>query len=138
MGMLGVAGRVALTKTGTSGPDVTPNAVNWADVTSGNQATTSMQQFTGINQTITLSISWTASGGGQFFYSKNTTNTYDTGTQVSLTSSPTSLTISNGDYLGFRLNWVSTDNDVRNVTVTNTSDGNATLDTFRLEAFFDI
>jgi len=134
----GIASKIGtLTKKG-SAADVTPNAVNWADVTEGNLATTTMQQFTGINQTITLSISWTESGGGVFYYSKNTTNTYNTGTQVSLTSSPTSLTISNGDYLGFRVNWVFGDSDVRNVTVTNTSDGNATLDTFRIEAFFDI
>jgi len=113
-------------------PDVTPNAVNWADVSDVGTATTTMQQFTGINQTITIAVDWGLDG--DFYYSKNTTNSYDAATQVQIITSPQSITISNGDYLGFRLVQDGRLDNYNNVEVKNSSDGNATLDTFIIEA----
>lgn len=116
------------------GVDVTPNAINWADVNTEFTAITTMQQITGISQNITLTVSWTGQEtGGGFYYNINSTNTYNSSSEIALTSSPTSITISNGQYLGFRLVTVSVQR-TRAVTVTNSSDGNAAIDTFTLTA----
>jgi hypothetical protein len=88
-----------------------------------------MLQITGIDQTITLTISWTGSGG-TFQYSNNSVATFNA-TGV-LTTSPTNITITNNRYLGFRLSNSPRGNQSRSVTVTNASDGNAVLDTFTL------
>ena len=113
------------------GVDVTPNAVDWANVGSLTTtiATTSMQQITGISQSITLRISWTTSGGTVTLgYSLNSTNTYSQ--TASLTSSPTDITVSNNQWLGFRSSYVSgAGNVLTTFTITNVSDNNTTLDT---------
>ena len=111
--------------------DVTPNAVDWANVGSltTTLATTSMQQITGISQSITLRISWTTSGGTVTLgYSLNSTNTYSQ--TASLTSSPTDITVSNNQWLGFQSSYVSGAGTVPTTfTITNVSDNNTTLDT---------
>lgn len=115
------------------GVDVTPNAVNWVDTGSSatSQATTSMLQITGINQNITIRISWTSTGAGTFQYSLKSTNVFGTAT-ANLTSSPTDITVSPDQYLGFRLNNAISGTQTRSVTVTNVTDNNTTLDTFTL------
>ena len=67
---------VALMRFGSSVPDSTPDAVNWADIsyTSPGPGSNSNQTVAGINQTIT--VYWTdssgfAAAGGTIKYSKN-------------------------------------------------------------------
>ena len=111
--------------------DVTPNAINWTDVGGVNNTyrDTSMQQITGISQSITLRISWTTSGGTVTLgYSLNSTNTYSE--TALLTSSPTNITVSNNQWLGFRSEYASGAGAVPTTfTITNVSDNNTTLDT---------
>lgn len=111
--------------------DVTPNAVDWANVGNANVTvvTTSMQQITGISQSITLRISWTkGSGNINLGYSLNSTNTYSQ--TALLTSSPTDITVSNNQWLGFRSEFLGGASSVgATITVTNVSDNNTTLDT---------
>ena len=116
------------------GADVTPNAVNWINTGDGSitQATTSMLQITGISQSITIRISWTSTGsGGTFEYSLQSTNVFGTAT-ATLSSSPTDITVSPNQYLGFRLTAALLGTQTRSVTITNVSDSNTTLDTFVL------
>ena len=139
-GLLSATGLGSIRNLGVvAAEDVTPNAVNWADDNTGNEATTTMQQITGISQDITLTVSWTGQEtGGAFYYNINSTNTYNIGSHISLTSSPTSITISNNQYLGFRLYYTAGGTKTRAVTVTNSSDGGAAIDTFTLTTFYDI
>ena len=113
-------------------PDVTPNPVNWNDTSSaGTEATTNIQQITGINVPINLTISWTGSLGN-FYVSVNDTNSYG-GTVYFLNVSPYTISVSPDKYIGFRLNAVGLQNSLtRSVTVTNASDSNTTLDTFTM------
>lgn len=61
-------------------------------------------------------------------YSLNSTNTYSQ--TASLTSSPTDITVSNNQWLGFRSSYVSGASTVPTTfTITNVSDNNTTLDT---------
>lgn len=95
MGMLGVAGRVALVKTRTSSADTIPNAVNWTDVsqiTPPFSIDTNSQTISGINTTIELDITFDFNDGA-FYYIKNTD------APVSFESP---FTVVNGDTLKFR------------------------------------
>lgn len=77
------------------GSDVTPNAVNWDDVSSSAppyQVDTNSQTISGINTAIELDITFDFNDGG-FYYIKNTDDPV-------LFSSP--FTVVNGDTLKFR------------------------------------
>ena len=127
-GLLSIQGLSSFRNLGVS--DVTPDAVNWPDaITFSTTTTTSMLQITGITDSITLEISWTGSATNTFAYSINSTAVYSQ--TAILTTSPTNITISNGQYLGFRLSGSIA--ATRTVTVKNVSDNNTVLDTFYIQ-----
>ena len=117
---------------GGGGGDVTPNAVNWANVVGNEVCQSSMLQITGINTTITLRLTYTGLGYDRRYSVQSTAN-FGTGTAI---ASNGTFTISNGQYLGFQ-NQVQYDdvNNVTSYTLTNVSDGNAVIDTFSLTTF---
>lgn len=131
---LGLRGSAAFKISST---DVTPNAISWADVFSScATATSSTQTITGINTTITFSISYTRSGATSytFQYLKN-------GVATTITTSPTNISLSNNDTLAFILNRpVSSIYPIGSVAITvrNASDGNALIDTLNLSTECDI
>jgi len=113
---------------GGGGGGVTPNAVNWTNVTGANfqLATTAMLQITGITSTITLRVTYTGSGYDRQ-YSVKSTASFGTGTAI---ASNGTFTVSNGQYLGFgsKSTGLPTTQST-NWTITNVSDGDAVLDT---------
>ena len=113
---------------GGGGGGVTPNAVNWADVTGANfqLATTAMLQITGITSTITLRVTYTGQGYDRQYSVQSTAN-FGTGTAI---ASNGTFTVSNGQYLGFgsRCDGLPS-TESTNWTITNVSDGDAVLDT---------
>lgn len=131
----GMASMISIRAKKGGAADVTPNAVNWTTPANAVTATTEMLQITGISQSITLRLSWTLSGSSNstFAYSLNSTATYSQ--TATLVTSPVDITVSNNQYLGFRLIFNgSIGTTTRNLTVTNVSDGNATLDTVSITA----
>jgi len=133
------------------GGDVTPNAVNWANVsTTSYEASTytySEKQITGINQTITLQveISNTAAGGTLYYFVSSNASAIVTGDATSATSPigfgmnsiastyPTftgSFTVTNNQYVTFG---AAVGCGTATVTVKNQSDSNVTLDTFIMQ-----
>ena len=120
------ASRVA--KAAAGGGGVTPNAVNWANVTGANfqLATTAMLQITGITSTITLRVTYTGRGYNRQ-YSVKSTASFGQGTAI---ASNGTFTVSNGQYLGFGSASTGLPFDQATTwTITNVSDGNAVLDT---------
>jgi hypothetical protein len=124
--------------------DVTPNAVNWANVTydciTGNFSATE-RQITGINQTIALKVT-NSSSDGIYYYVSNTQGVIVNGDgTVSCIDPPTcgmtylnhndTFTVSNNQYVTFA---GSGQADLYTQSVINTSDGNAVLDTFTYSA----
>ena len=115
------------------GGDVTPDAINWGDisVTSGSGIEThSAQTLAGIDSPIVLRAAWTSSSAsptkGQWI--KN-------GVAVQAPQlSPVEVTASAGDQLAWQTYCAYThpsgNYDTGTVTVTNQSDGGASLDTF--------
>jgi len=101
-------------------PDVTPNAVNWADAYGDTFAQTTTQTISGIDQTITLSFTFSGFGA-QPKYIKNG------GSAVSFTSG-TTINIDNNDTLAF-----SIDVGFASITITNITDNNQTLDSVILD-----
>jgi hypothetical protein len=104
--------------------DVTPNAVNWNDVSAPGGSTNTVT-ITGINTAINLSISWTGYGVGAFNVYKN-----DSETSLADEGSPYTLSVSNNDEIYFYATTVVEQSI--SVTVTNASDGNTVLDTFTI------
>jgi hypothetical protein len=122
--------------------DVTPNAVNWANVgfDSGvEKYVYSSRQITGINQTITLKVEYSSDFTDLYYAVTNTqpeiTQDYAVFSPPNETSNPVmtyilpngTFTVSNNQYVTFG---ADTGTPSVLVTVKNTSDGNATLDTF--------
>ena len=117
------------------GTDVTPNAVNWADVvydfglgTCGVES----KQITGISSSISIEIQPGTGTEPVLYY--QITSSQVTGTTTGTPSSPwvavtsnTTVSINNNQWLSFVCNNTG---DTRTATIINTSDGNATLDTF--------
>lgn len=115
------------------GGDVTPNAINWGDitVTSGDGIeANSAQTLAGITSPITLRATWTSTSAsptkGQWIRN---------GVAVQAPAlSPVDVTASVGDQLYWQTYCAYThpsgNYDTGTVTVTNRSDSNATLDTF--------
>ena len=112
------------------GSDVTPNAVNWNDVSAPGGSTNTVT-ITGINTAINLSISWTGYPGFGGF------DVYKNDSQISLAEvsqnegSPYTLSVSNNDEIYFSAFSPATVASI-SVTVTNASDGDTVLDTFTL------
>ena len=122
-------GTIQLYPSTTPPPDVTPDAVNWNNLsTGGSNATTNTQTISGINQSITLRATFT----------ENRDNyTLQAIVNGSLIGSPVNspdnftFTVANGDTVAFRASGGETRNSV--ATITNTSDGDAVLDTFNID-----
>lgn len=120
------------------GSDVTPNAVNWSDITYNQNSAEvgySSQQITGINTDITLSAS-SVSGGGLYY---KISDTQQTGIISNLTSQGYVAIPSAGGNLAPVSNnkWVTFANAMGNemgsgttITIRNGTDGNAVVDTF--------
>ncbi len=98
--------------------DYSLDPVNWANFE--NQST--ILRLTGINTSVTLSISATnGTGSPTLYYVKNGTATSFT------TGSPGSVSMVSGDTLALRMGGTNTHS--ANFTITNTSDGNTVVDT---------
>lgn len=134
-----VIGSFTALKSAAVGGDVTPNAVNWGNIGYSEivgQHTYTQRQVSGINQTITLRLTFT---GGGMFYMAGPTDALGMGTgDVSSTDDPITLgmtgivtngtfTVQNNWYVAFGNSGYPSN---FTVTVVNTSDANATLDTF--------
>ena len=124
-------------KTSVGGADNTPAAVNWTTVRGyGAKPQTfiySAQQITGISTSITLQVVLANTAYTSLRYKIQSTSTVPSST-ASLPSSNgytvalhnATITVSNNQYLVFVCQGAGT----TTVTVNNTSDSNATLDTF--------
>lgn len=120
------------------GADVTPNAVNWADVVydlGPNACGVESKQITGISSSISIEIQPGAGASPVLYY--QITSSQVTGTTTGTPSSPwtavtsnTTVSINNNEWLSFVCNNTGT---TRVATIVNTSNGNATLDTFNYQ-----
>ena len=132
------AGRVARAVAGGGGGDVTPNAVNWANVIANapGPVNTSMLQITGITGTITLRVNLVINGGSyvnsNHKFSVQSTASFGTG--IAIANNGT-FTISNNQYLGFSNEGSTIVSNSTDWTITNTSDSNTVLDTFKITTF---
>lgn len=119
---------------GGGGSDVTPNAVNWSDMTYNDgtgEIGFSSKQITGINADITLGASAISNGG--LYYKISDTEV----TQVTSLTGYTAISSGGGNTAAVSNNkWVTfayagTAN-ATTVTIRNVTDGNAVLDTFQV------
>lgn len=121
--------------------DVTPDAVNWSGVEhNGIETVYAKQRITGIDSNIILKIDYSQVSLNIVYKISNTNDSYNTFTNPSVYGF---VTIDTGDtiliepnqYLTFACLYLGTPSNsgVVNVTVSNTSDGNVTLDTFTAE-----
>jgi hypothetical protein len=124
------------------GGDVTPNAVNWADVYYNNDVLQwfySERQITGINTTITLKVEYTTAFPLSLYYHvSNSSGAIVSGDALSAASpagnsqllfpSGSTFSVSNNQYVTFSV--LPSCGDSVIFTVKNESDGNTTLDTF--------
>ena len=136
----GLAKSICVNAKKTAAADVTPNAVDWANcglIVNRFTYVYSAQQITGITTPITLQLSTTG------FFNALMYKIQSTSTVPVSSSAPASngyaqitdtgtLTVSNNQWLVFCARVLTTLN--RTFTVTNTSDGNATLDTFTAQS----
>lgn len=112
--------------------DYTPDAVNWADIfTFGplvSTGTNPNQTITGINQQITIKVSWTVTGG------TITSVEYriNSGSYVSMSNNGT-FTINNNDTLNFRVGGAASTLNTADFTIKNNSTSDSTIDTFTAE-----
>ena len=120
--------------------DNTPAAVNWADTTAHSAKrswnyTYTAQQITGISTSITLQTEFSNNGYLYLYYKVQSTNTVPAVTSAPTSNSYTNIqhngtiTVSNNEWVVF-CGAAGGNNVSATVTVKNTSDGNATLDTF--------
>jgi hypothetical protein len=115
---------------GKSNADYTPNAVDWADIIVFGLAsgTNPNVTITGINQTVTIKLSWTVSSG--------TISTVEyrinSGSYVSIANNNT-FTVVNNDTLNFRVTGGAGTYNYADFTVKNNSTADSTLDTFYAE-----
>ena len=119
--------------------DNTPAAVNWADTTAFSAKKTwnytyTAQQITGISTSITLQTEFSNNGYLYLYYKVQSTNTVPANTSAPTSNGYTNIshngtiTVSNNQYVVFSTTGGDNTNSV--ITVNNTSDSNATLDTF--------
>ena len=119
---------------GGGGGDVTPNAVNWANVNNVQafSGVTEMLQITGITETITLQVAHSGNSNSTKYY-LNSSNSHGTGTEIANNGT---FTVSNNQYVGFGASSPSAGGN-RSFTITNVSDANAVLDTFTITYSFE-
>ena len=132
----GLAKSICVNAKKTSAVDNTPAAVNWTNVSQAGRKpftyTYSAQQITGISTSITLRVVFSDVNYVSLRY-----KIQSTGTVPASNSMPSSngystalhnatITVSNNEYLVFAVQG----SGITTVTVNNTSDSNATLDTF--------
>ena len=123
------------------GADVTPNAVNWADIylLNGLVFFYSERQITGIDSSITLKVQYTPLFSATLYYYVSNTSGAIVSGDNSLVADPVSssmtaisnngtFTVSNNQYVTFGV--IPTCGEFCTVTVKNQSDGDVTLDTF--------
>lgn len=127
-------------KASGGGADNTPAAVNWSNVSqtgskvAGLSFVYSAQQITGISTSITLQVVFSNTGFTSLRYKIQSTSTVPASNSGPLSNSYSSashngtITVSNNEYLVFASQ--GTNGQSTTVTVNNTSDSNATLDTF--------
>lgn len=135
----GISTYLSIRRPKTVAGDVTPNAVNWSQLTGGGTANSNSQTITGIDTSINLLLEYSDNtvSSSSFLYSKNG------GADVTIDSSVPNTTTSaningivNNDAIVFRYSSTAEDppGSTISVTVKNASDGNAVLDTFTLNA----
>ena len=118
-----------------AGGDVTPNAVNWANI-STNSTRFATQQITSISSSITVQVTASGSPGTRLWFKIDTTvPSYTTSSPsiygfTNVAAFPVNITINNNEYLSFGMASAVTRGNSSTVTVTNTSDSNTVLDTF--------
>ena len=105
-----------MAQTGGGSGIVIPDALEWTDAYGGIVATTNLQTITGI--TAPVSIAAALSGGGGLQYILNGATKFYSG----------AFSASAGDTLGWSVLNVSTVSVSGTITITNASDGGATLD----------
>lgn len=160
----GIASKIVTLAKKGSAADVTPNAVDWGDMTYRDTVDTSTfreQQITGINQTITLRIKTTSSCASFIYYRVANTpssgyydgDAVEVGTYLyyadylidgsylgvsscALNTTGFTISVSNNQYVGLSVAY----GDVTPLTiqVVNESDGNAILDSFTLTTVSDL
>lgn len=106
----------------SSPADVTPDAVNWANIGPGTSPQSNANQtINGIDTTITLEIN--ADSAGLFEYSLNSGS-------FTFIANGGQVPVSNGDTLRWRVSPAAPGTVSGTITITNESDGSAVLDTF--------
>ena len=131
-------------KTSGGASDVTPNAVNWSNVTYTDPVGYFLteKQITGINTGITLQATYSGSIGTLYVGVFSTQQNYE-GVYVAdlyaagLNDLPTGSTFSvgNNQWVVFGASILGGEvGETDLVTITNVSDGNATIDTFSMSA----
>lgn len=110
-----------------TGSDVTPDSVNWTNISSYlGVGSTNSQTISSIDTPITIRAAWGTNGDA------NLGRWIVNGAAQPYGSSPQEVTVSNNTTLTFqmRLQGATTASSNGTVTVTNQSDGAASLDTF--------
>ena len=129
---------------GGGGGDVTPNAVNWANVYFDADVGTygySERRITGIDQTITLQVQIANGAGVTLYYFVSSSAgakvsgdafsaTSPSGFSMNSIANNGTFTVTNNQYVTFG---VITGGNSTVATVKNQSDSNATLDTFQMQ-----
>ena len=133
-----------LAKKATGGAsDVTPNAVNWSSVTyiGGLGYLLTEKQITGINTGITLEATYSGAIGtlyvGVFSTQQNYEGVYVAdlyGAELNDFASGSTFSVGNNEWVVFGASVYGEMGESDIVTVKNVSDGNATLDTFNMNA----
>ena len=128
----------------SGGGDVTPDAVNWDNISNTIEGRSTIyivnkQQITGITETITLSATWPSSPPPPIiiYYRVDSTNpawsnggSYNGSTSGwTSISSGTEFTVVNGDYVSFFCELDGPSVSIT-ITITNITDSNTVLDTF--------
>lgn len=130
-----------LAKKSAGGVDVTPNAVDWSEVIYDalfGDFTYTEKQITGINTSITLSVSYDQGLYDLFYKVNNTDQGYegsptasDPGTLgFTLINDTGTFSVSNNQYVSFGLSNTTSSNFLDTVSVYNDSDSGTLLDTF--------
>ena len=122
----GLAKSICVSAKKGSAADVTPNAVNWPDASSGKSTAASVAQtITGINTSINLYFECDYCGDGlAIAYNKNGSGWVDIAEFAT-------ISISNNDTLNWRAGPAS--GGFTSIFIKNASDSNALLDTIALE-----